>query len=280
MAVRAQQAAQLAAANAEAAARATLSRQIAADNIILSKARVGKYIQARSVYGTEETHNCSVSLPSCKDAHSHHTFGHSAHIFRLPKSLHNARMQFVLSQQSWRRQRQIHGLERTQARPNQHSPLCECEHIKDGHVALLTVRLHVKLMLPYLPCMPEHTSSSLAPCCVQVRTDHWKGMNAAQRDAVFDGQAAQLEAHRTTAVASAEAEAAAAGAQARASHARMQQVWLYVAQRGACNTLMLLQCMFFACYKTYMHTPAGNCSRGALPRAGCGSCCHAAQAGR
>lgn len=60
--------------------------------------------------------------------------------------------------------------------------------------------------------------------CWQVRKDHWKGMSAAQREAIAQEQLGQVLARRAAAAQAAAEEAAAAAEQHRVHKAVMQQV--------------------------------------------------------
>jgi hypothetical protein len=67
-------------------------------------------------------------------------------------------------------------------------------------------------------------STNALLCACQVRKDHWKGMSAAQREAIAQEQLGQVLARRAAAAQAAAEEAAAAAEQHRIHKAVMQQV--------------------------------------------------------
>jgi hypothetical protein len=69
--------------------------------------------------------------------------------------------------------------------------------------------------------LTDKTNASYAR---QVRKDHWKGMSAAQREAIAQEQLGQVLARRTAAAQAAAEEAAAAAEQHNIHRAVMQQV--------------------------------------------------------
>ncbi|WIA12984.1 hypothetical protein OEZ85_006596 [Tetradesmus obliquus] len=74
---------------------------------------------------------------------------------------------------------------------------------------------------PWLNEDPQQAASAMSPA--RVRKDHWKGMSAAQREAIAQEQLGQVLARRAAAAQAAAEEAAAAAEQHRVHKAVMQQ---------------------------------------------------------